>query len=134
MAVLIDPQVTVNSVDLTDFVMAVEVSEEADAVEGTTAGGAGYRQFEGGLKNASVTLGFKNTYAASAVYATLKGIIGTEVDVEITPTSDTVSATNPTRTYSCIVTQYMPIAGSIGDLIASTVTWQVTGAPVETTS
>jgi hypothetical protein len=38
-----------------------------------------------------------------------------------------VTATNPSYTANCLVTQYSPFASSVGDLATFSVTWPVTG-------
>ena len=47
--------------------------------------------------------------------------------VVLTPTSGTVSATNPSYTALCLVNQYTPFASSVGDLATLSVSWPTSG-------
>ena len=94
--------VTINSVDLTDHITSVSGFNETCADLVTTAMGETNVSRIGGLKDSSVSITFLNDFAASKVYATLSALLGTAVNVTITPASGTVTATNPSSTYSMI--------------------------------
>ena len=126
--------VTVNSVDLTDHITSVSGFNETCADLQTTAMGETNISRIGGLKDASVSLTFLNDFAASETYATLASLLGTAIDVTITPATGTVTATNPKKTASCLVTELPFIDGSVGDLAEVSVTWPVTGSIVTATS
>ena len=126
--------VTVNSVDLTDHVTTVSGFNETCADLQTTAMGETNISRIGGLKDASVSITFLNDFAASKTYATLASLLGTAVNVTITPASGSVTATNPKKTASCLITELPFIEGSVGDLSEVSVTWPVTGAITTATS
>ena len=126
--------VTVNSVDLTDHITSVSGFNETCADLQTTAMGETNISRIGGLKDASVSLTFLNDFAASETYATLASLLGTAIDVTITPATGSVTATNPKKTASCLVTELPFIDGSVGDLAEVSVTWPVTGAITTATS
>ena len=126
--------VTVNSVDLTDHVTTVSGFNETCADLQTTAMGETNISRIGGLKDASVSITFLNDFAASKTYATLASLLGTAVNVTITPASGSVTATNPKKTASCLITELPFIDGSVGDLAEVSVTWPVTGAISTATS
>jgi hypothetical protein len=126
--------VTVNSVDLTDHVTTVSGFNETCADLQTTAMGETNISRIGGLKDASVSITFLNDFAASKTYATLASLLGTAVNVTITPASGSVTATNPKKTASCLITELPFIEGSVGDLSEVSVTWPVTGAISTATS
>ena len=126
--------VTVNSVDLTDHITSVSGFNENCADLQTTAMGDTNITRIGGLKDASVSLTFLNDFAASETYATLAALLGTAVNVTITPASGSVTATNPKKTGSCLVTELPFIDGSVGDLAEVSVTWPVSGAITTATS
>jgi len=126
--------VTVNSVDLTDHITSVTGFNETCADLTTTAMGETNVSRIGGLKDSSVSIEFLNDFAASKVYATLKDLLGTAVNVTITPASGSVTATNPKKTASCLITELPFIDGSVGDLSTVSVTWPVTGAISTATS
>ena len=126
--------VTVNSVDLTDHVTTVTGFNETCADLQTTAMGETNISRIGGLKDSSVSITFLNDFAASKVYATLASLLGTAVNVTITPATGSVTATNPKKTGSCLITELPFIDGSVGDLAEVSVTWPVTGAISTATS
>ena len=126
--------VTVNSVDLTDHVTTVSGFNETCADLQTTAMGETNISRIGGLKDASVSITFLNDFAASKTYATLASLLGTAVNVTITPATGSVTATNPKKTASCLITELPFIEGSVGDLSEVSVTWPVTGAISTVTS
>jgi hypothetical protein len=53
--------------------------------------------------------------------------VGSIATVVIIPQGTAVSSTNPRYTSTCLVTQYSPVASSVGDLATFSVTWPVTG-------
>jgi hypothetical protein len=121
-----DYKVTVAGTNLSTFLNQVELALESDQVE-TTAFGGTFRESIGGLKSGSLTLQFMQDFAASSVDATLFPLFNTLATVVITPTSSTVTATNPSYTAVCLVTQYTPHASSVGDLATFSVTWPTSG-------
>jgi hypothetical protein len=105
-------------------------SEEQDV----TSFGSTFRSRIGGLKDASLSLDFHQDFAAASVDATLFPLLGTQATVVIKPTSGTVSATNPTYSFNCLVTQYQPFASSVGDLATLSVSWPVSGEVTRATA
>ncbi len=126
--------VTVNSVDLTDHITSVSGFNETCADLQTTAMGETNVSRIGGLKDSSVSITFLNDFAASKVYATLKDLLGTAVNVTVQPVAGSATATNPKKTGSCLITELPFIDGSVGDLAEVSVTWPVTGAITTATS
>ena len=126
--------VTINSVDLTDHITSVSGFNETCADLITTAMSETNVSRIGGLKDSSVSITFLNDFAASEVYITLAALLGPAVPVTITPTSASVSATNPKKTGTCLVTELPFIDGSVGDLAEVSITWPVTGAISTVTS
>jgi hypothetical protein len=121
-----DYKVTVAGTNLSTFLNQVELALESDDVE-TTAFGGTFRERIGGLKTGSLTLQFMQDFAASSVDATLFPLFNTLATVVITPTSGTVTSTNPSYTAVCLVNQYTPHASSVGDLATFSVTWPTSG-------
>ena len=128
-----DYKITVGTTVISDDVASVTLDITADEVE-TTAFGSTYRSRIGGLKDASVSLDFHQDFGAGAVDALLFPLLGSTVAVKIVPTTGTVTATNPEYSMSCLVTQYQPFAGAVGDLATLSVTWPVTGDVIRGTS
>ena len=128
-----DYEITINSVDFSANLNSVELAQEADDLE-TTAFGQGFRTRIGGLKSASITLNFMQDFGAASVDATLNPLLGAIATVVIKPTSAGPSATNPSYTAECLVTQYSPFASSVGDIATLSVTWPVTGTVTRATA
>ncbi len=131
--VLTDAAVTVNSVDLSDYVTSVTLNYEKDSVEVTAMGATGHK-FTGGLQNISLDVTFNQDFAASQVAATLDALVGSTTTVVVKPTSAAVSATNPSYTISdAFLAATQPVAGAVGDLASMSVTF-TGGSLVKATS
>ena len=126
-------QVTVNSVALTDHVTSVTLNRSFDELEVTAMGDSGHKYVKG-LESSSVTIDFNNDTAAANVLATLQAAWGTSVVVTLKQTSAATSATNPLYTMTCLVNGTTDINGAVGDLGTQSVTWNVQGTVVITTS
>ena len=48
--------------------------------------------------------------------------------VVVTPVDTTVSATNPSYTFSALVAEWQPLSGAVGELATASVTWPISGA------
>lgn len=128
-----DYKVTVNGTNLSTNLNSVELSIEADDLE-TTAFGGEWRTRVGGLKTGSITLSFLQDFGAGSVDATLYPLFNTLATVVITPTSGSVSSTNPSYTAVALVNQYMPFASSVGDIATLSVTWPTSGTITRATA
>ena len=128
-----DYKITVNGTNFSTSLASVELSIESDDVE-TTAFGGEWRTRVGGLKQASLTLEFHQDFGASSVDATLFPLLNTIATVVVTPTSGSVTATNPSYTATCLVNAYQPFASSVGDLATLSVTWPVSGTVTRATA
>ena len=134
--VLTDAKVTINGVNLSDHIASVTISESVDVVE-TTAFSNTAKTRVGGLRDNSVTLEFHQDFAANNVEATINGsssLVGTTTAVVITPTSGSVSATNPSYSFNALVSEWTPLSGGIGELSTASVTWPISGAITKATS
>lgn len=124
--VLTDCSVTINSVDLSDHIASVTIDTNYNEVTTTAFGDAGVTRIAG-LEDSSISLTFHQDMANASVESTINGLVGSTTTVVIKPTSDVVSATNPSYTATCLVNQWTPLNGSIGDLAEVSVTWPVSG-------
>ena len=128
-----DYSITINGTSFSASLAAATLditSEEQDV----TSFGSTFRSRIGGLKDASLSLDFHQDFAAASVDATLFPLLGTQATVTIKPTSGTVTATNPSYAFNCLVTQYQPFASSVGDLATLSVSWPVSGAITRATA
>lgn len=121
-----DYKVTINGANFSTSLASVELPIEVDEQE-TTAFGSSWRTRVAGLKSGSITLEFHQDFGASSVDATLYPLLGTNATVVVTPTSGTVTATNPSYTGEFLVTSYTPYASTVGDLATLSVTWPLNG-------
>jgi len=128
-----DYVIKINGNDFSTNMNQAELTIEAEDLE-TTAFGQGFRTRIGGLKQASVTLQFMQDFAGGSIDATLNSLVGTIATVVLIPAGTAISATNPSYTANCLVTQYSPMASSVGDLATFSITWPVSGTVTRGTS
>jgi hypothetical protein len=128
--VLTDVKTTINGQNFSDHLNSVTLDVSADEVDTTAFGGSGFRTRVGGLKDGSITLSFHNDFGTSgsdAVDSTIWSLFGSNATVVVTPTSGSVSASNPSYSGVFLVSQTNPVSGSIGDLATRDVTWPTAG-------
>jgi len=117
--------VKVGGVELGDQCTAAVMTVAFDTLEETTFGSLA-RTYVKGLETNSCTLTLFNSYATAETYATLLALVGTQVVVEIKPSSAAISATNPVLTLTSTFMPNLPVANmSLGEL--STVDIEFTG-------
>ncbi len=127
-----DYNISIDGDDFSASLAAVTLDINAEEQE-TTAFGDEWRERIGGLKDASVSLDFHQDFGASAVDTNLYPLLGGTAQIIIKPTSGSATATNPSYTFTALVTQYQPFASSVGDLATLSVSWPVTGEVVRGT-
>ena len=125
--------VTVNAVDLSDHVTAVTLNRNFQELSVTAMGDSGVKAVKG-LEESSITIDFLNDTASAEVLQTLQGLWGTSTTVTLKQTSAATSATNPLYTMTCLINGTTDINGAVGDLGMQSVTWNVNGTVVITTS
>jgi molybdopterin-binding protein len=124
---------TVATVDLSSLVTSVTLNRSFDELEVTAMGDSGHK-FVKGLEASSITIDFLNDEATSKTLQTLNAQIGNNAVVTLKQTSAIVSPTNPLYTMTCLVNNITPVNGAVGDLSTQSVTWNVSGTVVVTTS
>ena len=123
-----DYYVSINAVDLSDWVKTVEMPHKAAALDKTTFG-ATTKVALAGLKEWSLTITGYQDYGSGGPDATLNALVGgAAVTVIVRSTSSADSATNPAYTGSAICTDYNPMAGTIGEIPTFTATFACAGA------
>ena len=128
-----DYKVTINGTNLSTSLASVELPIEIDEQE-TTAFGSEWRTRIAGLKSGSITLEFHQDFAAGALDSILWPLLGTNATVVVTPTSGTVTSSNPSYSGAFLVTQYTPYASTVGDLATVSLTWSLSGALTRATA
>lgn len=131
--VLTNPVITVNSVDLSDHIASVAFDVKYDEVDTTAFGSAG-KERVAGLQDSQVTMALHQDFASSKVEATIWPLIGTTTTVTVKPTTGTTSTTNPVYSATVLVSDWAPVTGKVGELMAPSVTWKVSGAVTRTTT
>jgi hypothetical protein len=121
-----DFDISIGGTDFSDSLAAVTLDISRESLD-TTSFGNTARTFIGGLESSTVTFSFHQDFAADAVDSTIFAALGTIVEVIIKPQSGTVSASNPTYTFSVLVTQSVPFSSNVGDLATMDVSYPVSG-------
>jgi hypothetical protein len=121
-----DFSVTIDSNDVSTNVASVTLSQTAEDVE-TTAFGTNSRTRIGGLKDGEVSFDFHQDFGSGGIDSIFQPLLGTNVQVEVKPTSEAVSATNPSYSFEVLVAEYSPLDSSVGDLATFSVTLPISG-------
>lgn len=132
--VLTNAYITVNGVDLSDHITSVTINTNRDVIETTAFSSTAARTRVAGLADNAVTLEFQQDYATSSVEATIYPLIGSATTVVVKPNGSTTSSTNPSYTFSALVSEWTPLNGAVGELATASVTWQISGAITKATA
>ena len=122
--ILRDCFIEVDDVDFSDHVSSVEITLSKDEIDTTNFGGDG-RERQHGLKDDNFVINFQQNFAADEVDDTLYPLWDDEDEFVVTvrPTGEAASATNPEYSGTCILLEYQPLAGSVGELSETSVTF-----------
>lgn len=127
--VLRDVNILVNDVDLSNHFTAITVEDSAAEVD-STAFGSNYTQAMKGLRTAQITGTVQQDFEAASVHDTLNELNNQDepFEVLVTPTTGAISATNPGfRLTESQLLGYTPLAGGVGDLSTTDVTFTNAG-------
>jgi hypothetical protein len=115
--VLLETVTTVNGIDFSSHISSVEVSLKRADLDSTNFSGGG-KEHTAGLKDDEFTFTFHQDFDAAMVDATLFPLFlnGTEFPVTVKPEDEAVSATNPLYRATCVLFEYQPLNGKVGDL------------------
>ena len=121
-------------VDLTDHVTSLTINRQFDQLDVSAMGATGH-SYIAGLESSTISVDFLNDDAASQVMTTLNTLVGTNAKFKIlqtttpgTPSTGTVSATNPLYSGLVLVNNLTPIAGKVGDVAVQSLTFTVSGS------
>lgn len=133
--VLRDASIVVNSVDLSDHCVSVEIAMKADDVAITAMGATGVNRLPG-LRDESFKVKWRGDFATSKIDQTLAPLYtgGTSHTVVVKPTSAGVGPTNPTYTGTCYLLEFSPVSGSVGDVADVETTFTVDGVITRATA
>lgn len=130
--VLRDCFIEVDGVNFSDHVSSVTVNLSKDEIDTTNFGGDG-RERTHGLKDDSFELNFQQDFDADSVDETLYPLWDeeTEFTVVVRPTAAVIGATNPEYSATCILLEYQPLAGAVGELSETSVTMPAQRSGIE---
>lgn len=122
--VLRDCFIEVDGVNFSSHVSSVTINLSKDEIDTTNFGGDG-RERAHGLKDDSFELTFQQDYDANSVDDTLYPLWDGEEEfvVKVRPRAGVVGANNPEYSATCILLEYTPLAGDVGDLSTTDVTF-----------
>jgi hypothetical protein len=124
--VLINPAITINSVDLADRIASISLNSTRAEVPTTAFGDQAVTRIAG-LGDNSITLSFHEDFATTEVHQTIYPLIGSTTSVVVKPVNATTATDNPSFTMTVLVTEWPILNGAVGDLAAADVTWPVSG-------
>jgi len=136
MAVMLNSTVGVkiNSVDISDHVSSVTLSQIFDELEITSLGDNAHR-FTKGLEASTLSIDFFNDFAASQVTPTLQAAYGTTVTAVLIPVKGTaVGAANPLYTVSILINNLTPINGDVASINNASISFTCNSTVVQTTT
>jgi len=125
--VLKDANIVFNGTDISANVASCSLSTSAAEITTTAFGSSSVTRVSGLIDN-SVTFSIHNDYnAIDGIFFPLVG--STAVTCVIKPNGTAVaSATNPSYTFSVLVTEWTPVNGAVGELATADVTFPISGA------
>lgn len=127
-------QVSAAYVDLSNHVKSVTINRTFDELEVTAMGDTGHK-FVAGLEASTIAVDFFNDTATASVLQTLNALVGTSAAFKIcqtvvagSPSTATISATNPLYSGLVLVNKLTPVNGTVADIAMQSLTFTVNGA------
>ena len=127
-------QVSAAYVDLSNHVKSITINRTFDELEVTAMGDTGHK-FVAGLEASTIAIDFFNDTATSSVLQTLNTLVGQSANFKIaqtvtpgSPTTATISATNPLYSGLVLVNKLTPVNGTVADIGMQSLTFTVNGA------
>lgn len=118
----------INSVLVSDHMTDVAVNMTAADVDQTAMGAGGHQRLQG-IRDDSFALTALSDFTASSIDETIWPLFNgaSSFLVEVWANGTTSSATNPKYSGTCILTEYTPIAGAVGDISKTPLSLPVNG-------
>ena len=105
---------SVNAVDLSAYVSSCDPSFDVE-IQDDTAMGDSSRSGAPGLTNWTMSVQFKNPFAASGPDATIFSLVGAAAFAVVwKPVNAATSTTNPQYTMQALVSKWAPVGGDVG--------------------
>jgi hypothetical protein len=125
--------VIVGTSTISSFVSTVSLNREVEAVT-ITAMNDNVQNMIGGIEVSSLSMEIFNDFAAASVNSLFEDAIGSKLAIKLIPVTGTVTATNPSYSMSCLITQWTPIAGTTDSAALASVTFPVTAITTSTSA
>lgn len=129
--VLTNAFVSINGVNLSEFITSISLSTSEDVVDTTGFAAGGARTRISGLADNSVTLEFNQDFASAALEVSINAVgsslVGTNTALVVRPTAEVASVSNPSYTFSAVVAEWQPLSGAVGELATVSCTWPISG-------
>ena len=134
--VLTSPTVVFAGGTISSNVAQVTIAFEADDVEVTNFGSAGFRERIGGLKSGTFSMELHQDYAAGAIDSTFFSNLGGTVAVAVRPQNGTaaIGSANPEDRFNVLVTGYDAVDSAVGDLSTFSISYPITGSVARATA
>jgi hypothetical protein len=130
-----NPVIVLNGGTVSSSAAQVTISVEADDVETTNFGSAGWRERIGGLKSGSFDVEWHQDVAAGGIDSQVWDLLGGTAAVVVRPGGTAAMGTsNPEYRFSALLTQWNPIDSAVGDLATVSTSWPITGAVTRATA
>ena len=110
---------------ITDHVSTVSLSRELDVVDITAMNDTVANAITG-VERSTLNLELYNDFAANSVNALFEDALGTKLNIRLIPVSGTVTATNPSYTMSCLISNWTPINGSVDGVASVSASFPIT--------
>jgi hypothetical protein len=110
---------------ITDHVSTVSLSRELDVVDITAMNDTVANAITG-VERSTLNLELYNDFDAGSVNALFENALGTKLNIRLVPVSGTVTATNPSYTMSCLISNWTPINGSVDGVASVSASFPVT--------
>lgn len=105
---------SINGTDLSAYVSSCEPSFDVEVQDDTVMGDSS-RSGAPGLKNWTMSVQFKNPFAASGPDATIFSLVGAAAFAVVwKPVNTTTAETNPQYTLQGLVLKWSPVGGDVG--------------------
>lgn len=123
-APLLDADIELDGVDLSNTSNKVTIEDSRDDHDVTGFQGGGYKENQVGLKDAVITIQVFQDYSGGGVHQTVKPLYdsGDTFPVKIKPDSDPVAADNPQWEMTGRLSTYNPIDAEVGSPQSMTLT------------
>lgn len=131
--VLTDAFISIGGTDVSDHVKSLTLNYESEQQDASVFG-VGTRINIGGLKNWSLQLQAHQDWAASELDSVLFPLVGTSCALVVRKSSSAKGVDNPEFAGAGILQGYTPIAGAVGEVAATPVTFNCAGALGRTTA